>query len=552
MRILKYFGIFFCIFTVLAVIYMPIWKMDYAFLDDYRFFETLPHQFKLHSLYPINIPIGRFVGVIIATFLGWMVNSISDLTTIRIINIGMTSFCALILMQGYARILSNSLQGFLCAVIICTLPPFQSTIPCAGHSFNLAAALFASSSVAVIHFPNTARFLSKTRIIASVFLMFLALSTHQSIAMFFWVVTACFLTAIWLHNRTLFNTYLRLSLGVGIGSMILYFVTLQIMKIHYGHEPLGMYNPYLLSHGYFRKLVWFLTEPLINSLNLWNIFPKLSIALTIGIFIITTGVLYSFRVLRRASGTEEIYRTLRKLCTICLVCFVFIFLCFLPNFLSIGDAPWYRCCMGLTPFIMMILILCIREWLTIFSISLRTIIMVIILLIGSIIGGRLANETVLCQRVLPSYAEFTYIKNILQQTGLGNINQIHIIRPTTPLILTRYDEFGALTMDNANSGIGPMMVCIVREVALANRLETIDLVLDKQNVIFNFLFKSMDKRNEYYNYSVKVTSTFEGEAFVQNKSTLLIDMTKLREIFNDFTALGFKITSNNLTNLSRN
>jgi len=525
MRLFKISCIFLCFVITFSLIYLPAWQIEYAHHDGYRFLEGIAGQYPVHSLAPINIPIGRFMAVILATGLGWLVHSIHDLSLIRFISILELGLCASVCMICWRRFFANTLQTILCCIAVFTLPPFQSMVACAGLSFHLTAAVLASCAAAISYRkpPGSPFWHYRTLLAAAV--LFLAIATHQAIAMFYWAVAAGCLISSAMESFKKMKEDAWNFLVAGLGAMGMYAVFLQIVKSRYAQQTLGIYNPYVLSHDYLDKLKWFVQEPLVNALNLWNIFPVTGLAAAVGAVIVLT---CAASVIQNVRNSRQPGTVIRRSFLICFFFLSLTILSVLPLLVAVGNAPWYRCLAGLTAIIVIALIWSAKEWLKLLPRLKQSLTLTLLLVVLSLYGAISANQTVLRYRAIPSHIEMTYVKTMLRRAGLGNYNRIHLIRPVSPLMKSRYDEFGIVTSDILAAGVAPMMIGIIRDLARENGLDTVQIASDDDGGRIHFFFFRGKKQLPFCAFSVKLTSTAAGEAFAADHSTVIIDMTKLK------------------------
>src|SRR3989338_1058116 len=185
--------ILFClILLIFCVIYFPAIFMYYAHHDDLSYFEREPGLFTRHPFQDLNFAIGRFTGALFETFLSWCVYSVNDLKFIRFLSIVQFSMCVfggIVFAQNHRF---NAFYAFLLLISLFTLPPFQFFVSYAGVVCYIPAivlSFFAALTATKVTFDQgfINSFKNKYALL-SLILLFFAITTYPSAAMFYWSV----------------------------------------------------------------------------------------------------------------------------------------------------------------------------------------------------------------------------------------------------------------------------------------------------------------------------------------------------------------------------
>ena len=197
-NILKHIQVFAGILLVLSIIYSSVLVIPYIYHDDAMFWFK-PSNYPFHPYHHFNIFLGRFLGAFILSGLHQFVHSVTDLNIVRFMSVLQLSICGALCVWVLQRYLRNMLHSFLVAIMIFTLPPFQVLVSYAGISYATTAILLSgfaglSASCIPIEKPYGKRIFNRFTVFASL-LLFLALATYQSAAMFYWAMVMLFLVA---------------------------------------------------------------------------------------------------------------------------------------------------------------------------------------------------------------------------------------------------------------------------------------------------------------------------------------------------------------------
>lgn len=421
------------------------------------------------------------------------------------------------------KYLSSTFLASLFAIIIFTQPPFWSLVSYDGLIHSVTAMLLSlCAGLLADKIPQEKSFwkqMLSSYFMAAVFLLFYAISIYPTAAMYYWVLVALVLLS--LDTPSIGVTVKRIGkfFCVGFVALFIYAIVLICFKQGYSEFTKISYNPlyypYAIEFNLLRKMKWFFQEPLFNSLNLWNIFPKVSYAAVVGGIILSAFFLRIFSVFRHAKQKNARNIMLRKFFFNLILFISLFFLSFLPNLVAKGDAPFYRCCLGITTMIVIALIWSLKEWTCMLPVQFRSKILTSILLFGCLWGVTRSYQTVLYYRALPSYIEKKYVKNILKKADMDKYKTIYIIRPdfSSLGLRKRYDEFGSLTTHYPGDKRA-FLAAIFRELGVKNTKEYVE------------------RFEIVYVLSVEGWYTFE-------ESALVIDM---RKVFDDYPGYLSRVT----------
>lgn len=465
--------VFLGIFFFLALSHRAALLGYYVLHDDLFFWEKPPHSFAQHPLHDISAAMGRAGGAYILTLAGWMVNVVSDLNLLRVFSLAQLSASALLCFICLKKQFPYKFVALLISAVIFTLPPFQVMVFWTGACFHSTAVLLASLAGFLIcrlplNRPVKRNFTAKYFILAAV-LLFCAISTYASAATFYWALCALVIYSLRKEGyvflkRTAFHFF-----AAGAIAHIAYAILLQIMKQGSIALVRGMHNPYRVNTDYFAKLEWFFSEPLVNTLNFWNIFPSKIIAFAVLLFMAVPIIFVigdGEKKFQRSSPKRNAVR--RELFTV----FVFIALVplsYLPNLVSVGESPYYRCLAGLMPLFLVMFLWALTIYFEMLPQKVFKRSLTAILIISCLYASYQANATVYIHRAAPSQRELTFLIKRLQQADMDKVEEIAVISKKDQSQKIRYDEYGVLTHPISRC-IRLMVKCALREIGKEDAL----------------------------------------------------------------------------------
>ncbi len=332
-------------------------------------------------------------------------------------------------------------------LLICATPPYEVYVgweTCA--FFPYAAVLAGAALFAADH--ALKRRLTKPGILAgsaAVALLSLALMIYQPAAMVFWVFAAISLFG---RPASLRSTAKRLGaygLVMALTLAVEYLATLLLPGMMYGTTPSG--RAALVQHP-LAKALWFIRQPLVDALNLWNLLPHVSIAGLMAVFTLAGLLLFL--------PGKPVERGGKFLLALALTP-----LSYLPNLVVQDDSSPYRTQAGLTSLVVLYACFALLGWLA-FAFKAKLLkealrkrqlstgklamrLAAAVLVGGALVGSALAANNVTSYFVVPQAQELSIVAGHLNDAALAQATSIYIIGCTADDSLSpvvRYDEFG--------------------------------------------------------------------------------------------------------------
>jgi len=414
---------------MMGVVYSPVLYFDYVFHDDATFWVKLKEYGFKHMYFDRCISECRYGDALLVTIQNFFIHKVSDLKFLRLLAIIISSGSACLLFQQMRRLLFSNIQAFLLISVIFFLPGFSVLIFNAAYSSIISLCILMACWS--FHRINTA-----PGIILPAFSFLFAISIYPPAAMFYWVMAG--MDVLFAHDTqgSRFKSNIFRSIAVGLACIMIYALSVFSMHFFYPHESntASFYNPFNINHDMLGKLQWFFQEPLVNALNLWNIFPKKTLSIAVSGFIILTAW--------AAATKGRLHIDLRR---IGLLAFIF-FLAFLPNLAAKGNAAFYRCLIPLSSLIWLVLAWSIFKWADLIPTVLTKWSMIALLSLVVVYAGITTYDNVLYYRVLPSTVEWNAYKSMAEQMHFKKADAIYILLPYQ-LSNERYDEFNILSSD---------------------------------------------------------------------------------------------------------
>ncbi|HOD12055.1 MAG TPA: hypothetical protein PKO44_03040 [Candidatus Omnitrophota bacterium] len=511
---------FIALTILLAVAYWPSISSYYVIHDDTVFFlksETRldpPGTFALMGR-------GRHVGAVLFALFGQLVRSIDDLRIIRFLSLVQLCVCGSLMIAWMQKYFSSKVGAFLVMLIALTLPPFQVVVSNTGMCFLPFSVLFAIMAFRLADGLLIDKVFLKTlvswRIFFAVLFFVAALSTYQPGAMFYWS-----LFGFWI----LFSKKQGFREGMIKSGLLLfpavlgfatYAVILQLTKKYFVQFNLFSYNPYVFSTDYLSKLRWFVAEPVVHMLNLWNIFPKTIYAVGV-LALIALGMLVAF--LRKAKDAQAL--SFAEIAGRGCILIALLFLSALPNLVTTADMSLYRCYMALAALITFLIVWSIWQ---LFPVGHGRKIFFLILIFFSVFGIAQARQTVLKYRVQPSHQETLFFLDAVRQKNLGDYERVYVVLLDEQQFANRGDEYGNFTTFYSHDIVG-MFTCALRELSKGFLVIHMMFLDEKSNQVV-YVFREARPQGRKYAYRVVVESGMQiktEDDFLQ--PTLVINMTK--------------------------
>lgn len=437
----EYLFSYLIIWLILAAVYFPAFTGYFVVHDDYAVWA--PERDKPLQIVAMK-GIGRPVAGYLLRELRTLVGSVSDANIVRFITVAILSIVATLLYLWMTKNSIKRVNALLLTVVIFTLPAFQVQVVWLTAAPGTYAALAAAISGL---FGANLRGGGWIRKIIFVFFSIVAglvsLATHQTAAMFYWVVGAVMLVSIdvrfWRQRlRSILYFFAVSFVTIGV-----YFAAASLLI----DQPEGWAaTPYswAVTADFAGKASWFLRSPLLDAVNLWNIFPTAAFALGFAL-VLGAGLLCD--ILSSVRGVHEADER-RALVGSCLWRFGLLLLLFplslLPNLAAKGTTSSYRSLVALSPVIVIALYWGLSR-LFYFAFFRRSDILISSLLgLAALTGFFAASYTITNYYVLPHTMELKYFMMSLQNSDLEKYEEIHVLEPEDRSVRCRYDEFGAM------------------------------------------------------------------------------------------------------------
>ncbi|NOT56672.1 MAG: hypothetical protein HOP18_18900 [Deltaproteobacteria bacterium] len=275
-------GMFLFFLTVFSLCYASALLTSYGFSDDY---PLLGGALRGELLFGQVVAGGRPVyAILLKLFFSW-VRDIDDLRYGRIFSVVGIAWVALHFYRALIRQGWTLAESVLVTLIVCTLPSFQVYAAWATVGFYVYAVLAASGAWILLEralgTPGAAIRWGLT--LAAFFLQLVAITIHQSAAMFFWVFAALRLGEPESRFRDVWHRLGWYSLFMG-GNLLCGFGVHKLAVILYGLSGLPQARS-TITVDWEGKLDWFLHEPLKNALGGFFLWPSDSVSLVVALVI---------------------------------------------------------------------------------------------------------------------------------------------------------------------------------------------------------------------------------------------------------------------------
>ncbi|MCA9393269.1 MAG: hypothetical protein KC900_03615 [Candidatus Omnitrophica bacterium] len=504
------------ILAALLFVYLPALTGHYFYHDDVNFFLTSPHQ-PYPKSYQLSLAIGRFVGAPVYALQGRLVNHVADLNAIRWIGFLQVLVCVYLMRRLLRRNGWPSVPASVLSALIVTLPSFQILVAMAGYAFQLTGvllALLAATCADGIPAGSPRRAVTSWQLWLALLFLLAAIATHPSTAMFYWTGAAMILVRSPGSPMRPVSLKAAALVGTGAVGMGLYAVILKATRHLHPPAQLGFYNPYELNTAIGKKAAWFLSEPLVNALNLWNIFPSAPLTALSAAGVLLIGCAAAISLWRR-SPSAVVLRT-------SLLAGVLI-LSFSTNLLAVSDAPFYRCCIALSSVILVYwfaagLWCCER-------LPSRAVLPTLYaaLMIAGLTALAAARHTLIQYRVYPSRMETRLISDEMRRRNVFQFGRVHVYRPDRKTLDNRYDEFGGPTASFRGDLVGLVMAGIREQAKGLYRIEHLEYNVRQQQMSLVLTDKSGAKRA----FHVRITGDARSTPIHGTVPTLIVNLPQL-------------------------
>jgi len=271
----------FLLLLVLLLAYCPTFFRPYAFVDDY-FWLDLSHHDPADVFRRLAVQ-GRPLNGLILRFVFQQATAISSLTWIRGITLaGLAD-------MGWMLYLAMRFNGWrrstalLAAAMACCLPGIQvhaawaTSVP-----VPLSGILACKAAILAAWAQDRIRRRWPMLIVASL-LVFAAMTIYQPTAMLFWPVVALDLLRRECQTRAALKRFAVYFAVASVG----FFLAWLVLR-HYLAVIPQRYSPQRdsFTHDPLKKLSWFIHHPLVDSMNLFLIWPWRAVAIAVELIIV--------------------------------------------------------------------------------------------------------------------------------------------------------------------------------------------------------------------------------------------------------------------------
>jgi len=523
-------------------IYCPALNIPFAHHDQYRFFREdfhRPADFRKHHGYDSEYGFIRGIGRHIAAEIEFNtfrnVAVIKDLTlfryiTLAIIVISTTTIAVWLYYLGLPKYIA-----FLVSASIFTLPGIQNFV-CMANIPNVLAILLGVTSSLILYqlrFLSITMFLRKEVInnflilAQSFFLLLAALFCYPALAYLFLLPPLTLILFRKLEKWTDVRRVIALHFGVLGSASIVYLIAVKYLLSPTLAKVPGSYQ-FGLTHDIIGKTRWFIESVSVWALNLWNIYLRNEVALTVFLVICLGVIAKAFTFLR----SEYFHRDRRKavgnalqsvVAVIALVLAVNI-----PLLIMSGGLLLFRIILAYTAAIMVILFFSLkgliealaRKW----AKSMITIVFCIVFT-GSAVY---ANFNV-SNNALNSYSETSFISSQLAKYVNDDIKRIHVILPVSQG--ERYKN-GYTGLPQITDEFNMVSLCHLHRIAEKVRAALLQ-VMDREKFVVIGCYKgqNIDEYLKTASYeSIVVTFSETDEPVQLTPKTVVVNMNDLMRV----------------------
>lgn len=492
-RLLTKIGVLILFLVIITATYMPLVQTHFFYQDDYIWLLPNASQSELINLGLSTIGTGRFLDGYsqykVYEYLHYL-QSVGADSAIRFVGIISIALLAYVLFITFKTNRIKTKYAFIASILICTLPSFQvyASWIVINPEINAAtlSALAGLLLFKVVFKENRERLLHRiVAIFIAVLLLVNSMQLYQPAAMFYWSVGLIPLALLRDEDlkkkwRTPFIVYF----SVGFVSMSIYFFSIKIVNYVMGTHTMarGALIPFTVESIKW-KIKWFLTSPLKNSLNLWNISPSYILGGFVGILILA-GFILGLRQSVLQAIKQRRFNLIWSHSQRMLLIISIMPLSLLPTLLIRESWATYRTIISLEASICILLfisLLHIEEFLqsiTMLSDNFKKMIIPVILVILTIFVVYDAHGNVKKYFAELQSFELQYIRNTIKEYGISKLTEtsrIYVREPEKSYYLDnrwRF-EFGR---PSTNDGFGSYMVRVaLYELGIKKKIKIIEV-----------------------------------------------------------------------------
>ena len=346
------------IVLVIIVAYLPVMSAHYMHTDDY--FWSRWGGFSCHDkIHFMSIPGRPLSG---AAFCGFdFLTNVPAMSLVRRLGVACIIGFSLLVFHLLRRNGVAPAAAAALSVIIATLPPFQVYAGYLTTSVFMFGAVLAAMAMIVVQDCVIPARTVATRLsagFAAVVLLIVSFDLFQPTALFY--ITLLAIPILLSRPTTFFKDWVgRLMVYALIFTIAcgLYYLSWRVFYLLDGTSEAGKYDGRRFVDDVWARTGWFIGRPLVDTLNLWNITPRLWLAWSAGIAIVG---LFCYRIGEQLFFTkpDRVVALLDELRVLKgygrLVVdglnaglYLLFFVALLPvsyaiNFVSVGPSPEYR------------------------------------------------------------------------------------------------------------------------------------------------------------------------------------------------------------------
>ncbi len=422
--------VFAVLLGILCLCYLPALITPYALSDDYAVLSAFRFGVGASFEREIRIASGRPVLAFLADLFFRFIPNIGGLRYVRLLSLIFVALLAWSIYQAAKSTGHDRRTGFLVAVIVVTLPPFQILMSWASNASYFLAALTAGAALYGAEWALRTQTPShKWRLVAaSILLMLLAITNFQPGAMFFWVFAVL---VMFKPSATASGAVRRLLWygGIAAAGLVLGFLVYKLGMLKYGYLESPMRSH--LSSDPLAKVNWFVQLPVRDALNLIKLNPSSGVAIGVGVFV-SAGLMLYFQ-----GGLGE------RLCKYALA-LVVVPLSYLPNLVVAENWSSYRTQIALTPLILVYCYFALCGY-TRLLLSRRAAeqVLIAVLSLSAVTSVLVAAYNMQTYFAIPQMIELALMRSQIASGDLAVARSIYIIGAQDSIApLERYDEFG--------------------------------------------------------------------------------------------------------------
>lgn len=475
-RVLEEREVFFVFSILFIVLNISAITMIYGFTDDY--FHLYSYSTNNYLELEENLlSYGRPVNALLYKLFFSRITFISDFRFLRIISLVGMLVVILIVFDILKRKNLSKFEVFILLLFLFTLPAINLSISWASlFSFPLAM-LFSIFSAQLVNKTLNIYIASPLKFLcwgSSVILLLISSFIHQTASMYYWVIVGIFLffsnfkrdsTSLLIRNFLRFLIIWSATMGLSYLWIIFY-------KTRFTGQEIERIN---LSSNFYHKLIWFIYEVVVRSLN-FHVLSDSRILPIIFLIVMIFG-LYLFFKERKINILIGF-----------LVVSLLIILSYFPNLVVKENWASYRTQLALSSMFILFLFIASKSIFSKFILRKSWCYFKLILLFLSSIPLFLYSYHQTNTIAYPQSLEIGFIKYKLQEFNKENHVEINIIQPTFYDLLVNqlygYDEFG-IPSSIQPWAPEPMVRLIFREMNFDDQNIQISVLPPGTNIYFD-------------------------------------------------------------------